>query len=103
MSGQVCVHHISTNRKLVHQIQCWGVHIIIACVSLNVVLDPRVVHDLGQRQPLTRHLPQQPRDHVLGLGAHVVGELDVHLGDPLVSLVVGLSLEWRLANKELVR
>ena len=102
MSGQVCVHHISTNRKLVHQIQCWWVH-IIACVSLNVVLDPRVVHDLGQRQPLTRHLPQQPRDHVLGLGAHVVGELDVHLGDPLVSLVVGLSLEWRLANKELVR
>ena len=95
MSGQVSVHHVSTNQKLVHQIH-------YKCTSsLEVILDPRVVHDLGQGQPLTRHLPQQPRDHVLGLGAHVGRELDVHLGDPLISLVVRLRLEWRLAHKKL--
>ena len=62
-----------------------------------------MVHDLGQGQPLARHFPQKPRDQVFGLRAHVAGEHDGHLGDPLVSLVIGLGLEWRLPHKELVR
>ena len=69
---------------------------------LDVVLDPRMFHHLGQGQSLTRHLPQQSGYQVLSLGAHMRWVGDTNFCDSLVCLVVRLRLEWWLSYQELV-
>jgi len=65
--------------------------------------NPRMSEALVQRHPLVRILPEQLLDEVTGPLRDVRGELEVHLRDPLISLVVGLCLEGRLPYEELVR
>ena len=69
---------------------------------LDVVLDPRMFHHLGQGQSLTRHLPQQSGYQVLGFGAHMRWVGDTNFSNSLVCLVVWLRLEWWLSYQELV-
>ena len=55
-----------------------------------------------QLQSLTGTLSQQSRDQILGLCTQVRGILDINSRDSLVSLVVGVGLEWRFPHEELV-
>jgi len=61
-----------------------------------------VLQYILQLQSLTGTLSQQSRDQILGLCTQVRGILDINSRDSLVSLVVGVGLEWRFPHEELV-
>jgi len=52
--------------------------------------------------PLVGVLPEQLDDEVPGRAGDVGREPEVDVDDPLVGVLVGLGLEWRFADQELV-
>ena len=61
-----------------------------------------MVQHFLQGQSLTRILPEESGDQVLGLSAHMSRIEHLDLRDSLVSFIVGLGFEWRFSHQKLV-